>query len=247
MSVSYAKVRGRIRARLQDADGRMDVPSGVAVDMAAASSWIALGAFMPAPLVYTASAFTIAAGSETFTLPVTITASGYGTGTVEYSGVQKIQLVSNGIYLRPASHEEIHRLRYGNVTTSTGIPQVYAMYQDGAQVVRGRCWPPPTAAEACNLWAFVSAEDLRDYVGTGGTEGMDTVTVPGTREQAQALEARTAWSLLNTMPKAQAEARGIDKAAKLAEWKDEWNSIVYSAEQRAHSLKSVGRVLRFKP
>lgn len=228
-----------------DSDGRMDMPSGVQVDMAAASAWIALGSFLPAPVVATASAFIISAGSETFTLPVTVTASGYGTGTTEYAGNVRIQLVSNGLYLVPASHAEMHALRNGVVATSPSMPQVFCLDPDGSQVARGRCWPPPKVAEACNLWAAIKAEDLRDYVGTGGAEAMDTVTILGTREQVQALECRTARTLLTRIPAAVAEARGMDKRALLAEWAKEEKDLVYGAEQNHHGLKSVSRVQRW--
>lgn len=245
MGIALAKVRGRVRSRLRDADGRMNSPSTVEIDMQLASSWIELSSLLPSPVLYTASAFTIAAGATTFSLPVTVTSSGYGTGTTEYNGDVRIQLASTGTYLRRLSHTEMDALTWGVTVVPLAIPDSFALYMDSAQVVRGRCWPGALAAQACNLWATLSAEDLRDYVGTGGTEGMDTVTVPGTREAVQALEAHASAMLVARMDDKAIALRGLNP--KIADaWMRECDGLLYEEEKRQHALKSIGRVQRFK-
>lgn len=244
MSVPIAKVRGRVRIRLKDADSSKPAFSGPDVDMAIAEAWIALNAFLPPPLLYVASAFTISAGASTFTLPVTVASSGYGTGTTEYGGNVQIQLVTSGMYLKEITNGEMDALLDGTPTVPQALPNQFALYQDNSQVIKGRCYPGASVAQACNLWATISAEDLRDYVGTGGAEGMDTVTVPGTRKAVQALVARASWMLLNGEPTDAAAARGIDKNAKVQEWREEEDRLAYQEEKTQHDIKSTGRVQR---
>ena len=246
MAVPIAKVRGRIRARLNDTDGRLDAPSGPQIDMAIAEAWILLAGQLPAPVLVVPSGVTIAALSDTFSLPVTVASSGYGTGTTEYGGDVRLQIVSSGQNLRKITNVEMDALHSGAPIIPYSIPRDFALYQDNAQIVRGRCWPGANLAQACNLWATISPEDLRDYVGTGGAEGMDTVTVPGTREAVQSLVAYTASCLLKKMDAKAVALRGINPAVA-EDWQRESDRLLDIAEIKQHNVKSTGRIIRFTP
>jgi hypothetical protein len=227
-----------------DADGRKPTPSGVEIDMAIAEGWILLGSQLPTPVLYVASAFTIAAGAELFTLPVTVASSGYGTGTTEYAGEVRIRLTTTGQYLKKITDVELDALRDGNAIVPPALPRFFSLYQDGSQVIRGRCWPGAAVAQACDLWATIAPEDLRDYVGTGGAEGYDTSTVGGSRVAAQALVAQVSGELLSRMSDAAAAERGLDKR-KAADWQREAYDLLYAEEARQHALKSTGRIQRW--
>lgn len=245
MSVSLIKIRGRVRQRLRDLDGRMPTPDGVTVDMAMCDAWLRLSAYLPSPIVYIANAFTISAGTDTFTLPVSITGSGYGTGTVEYAGDIRIQLATLRIYLEKRTQVEMDALKNRYQVLPLAIPLKYALYEDRSQVIQGRVHPGAAADYACNLWANITADDLRDYVGSG-TEGLDTVSVPGSRRTAGALVAYTAGELLGRMTPEAAKSHGLDKG--MAEvWRDEAMTLLAEEEATQHSIKATGRVMRFQP
>ena len=245
MTVTLAKLRGRVRNRLRDADGRMANPSGIEVDMALADAYIALQADLPSPTVYTANAFTISANSDTFTLPVSIASSGYGTGTVEYAGQVEIQLVSIGQFLRKRSLEELNAFKNGQPTTLYSIPHDYALYQDRDNVVRGRTYPGAKANELCNLFSSITADDLRDYVGAGSS-GMDDVSVNLGRYGAAALVGYTAGLLAQRMTGEVLQERGINPAA-IDAWMKEAMELLYHEGATRNALESSGRTQRWVP
>lgn len=249
MSVSLTKLRARVRERLNDLDGHQPPFSSVKVDMAMCSAWVLLAAQLPPPILQVAysdtNALTIAAGASTFTLPVTITSSGYGTGTVEYAGGIKIQLASNGLFLEPLANVEMDALLHSHALIPVSIPMYFSLYPDGSQVIRGRCYPASLAAQSCNLWSTLRAQDLRNYVGTGGTDGLDSVSIPATVEAAQALEAAASKSLLAGMPATAAEARGLDKASLMLEWAEEVETLLHDDEAKQANVAATGRPQRW--
>lgn len=245
MSVTFVKLRGRVRQRLHSLDGRIANPDSVALDMALCDAYIALQADLPAPTLYTASGLTISAGTDLFTLPVTITSSGFGTGTVEYAGQVDIQLQSNGQWLERKTQNELLSW-ITNAGTLLGVPTIFALYQDGSQTVRGRCYPGAKTAQVCNIYTTIAADDLRDYVGTGGTEGLDTATAPLSRKAAAALVARASANLVARMDEAALKSRGINpNVAKL--WMDEANDLAYQAAGDMYALESNGETQRRVP
>lgn len=246
MSVSLVKLRGRVRARLQDSDGRMANPDGVTIDMALCDSYIALSSELPAPTLYTASAFTISAGSDLFSLPITVTSSGYGTGTVEYAGQCEIQLASTGRFLSKNTLEQLNAYRDGTPSSANGVPQFFALYQDSGQVVRGRVYPTAQVAYVCNLFSSLKADDLRDYVGTGGSEGLDTAIVNLGRDGAGALVAYTSAMLLKRMDEDAVKARGINPAVA-DDWMREAEVLLYQEAANRHALESTGQTLNLVP
>lgn len=244
MTVALTKIRGRVRSRLRDADGRMDNPSNVDVDMAICDAYLALSADLPAPTLYTAAALTISAGSDLFTLPVTVASSGYGTGTTEYAGQVEIQLVSNGAFLQRKTLTELNAFRHGQFTLILGVPSMFALYEDNGQVVRGRCYVGAAAAQSCNLYSSLQVEDLRDYVGTGGAEALDTVSADLSRTGAAALVAYTAGMLLKRMDAKAVELRGLNPAVADV-WLNEAATLMYHEAARRNALESNGETQRW--
>lgn len=221
----------------------MTGPDSVACDMALTDAYIALQSELPQPTLYTASALTISAGAETFSLPVTITSSGFGTGTVEYAGQVDLRLASNGSFLERKTLDELNAYRAGSASVPLGIPQIFALYEDRSTVVQGRCYPGALAAQACDMFASISADDLRDYVGTGGTEGLDTVTTQLGRQGAAALVNRAAAFLVARMDEPTLKKRGINPAV-VQLWLKESDDLAYAEAGRRLALESNGATQR---
>jgi hypothetical protein len=247
VSVSFAKVRGRIRGRIRDADARHEAFPSPEVDIAIAEAFLTLSAQLPPATLYTASAFTIGANSDTFTLPITVTSSGYGTGTTEYAGDVRIQLANTpNLFLRKMTPAELDAFRNG-VTLSPGfytVPEMFSLYEDSSQVIRGRCYPGAKEAQPCNLWATLKAEDLRDYVGTGGAEGLDTATVLFSREASNALVLYVASDLLKRMTADDVAARKLNPAVA-DDWRAEAEVLLYQDAANRHAFESSGRTQRW--
>ena len=245
MSLAFTKLRGRVKARLRDVDGRMNNPSGLEVDMALADAYIALEADLPAPTLYTASALTISAGSDLFSLPVSVSGSGYGTGTVEYAGQVLIQLQSTGQFLEQVTLDQLNALRNGQPTLQLQIPNYFATYEDIGNVMRGRAYPGAKDAQVCNLYSSLSADDLRDYVGAGSS-GMDDVSANLSREGAGALVAYTSAMLVKRMTPQTLEERGINPGVADF-WLAEAQKLMWQEGARRASLDSPARTQQWVP
>ncbi len=244
MGVSISIVRARVRERLNDMNDGPGAIGALTVDSAIAESFVALSAWLPAPLLYIANALTIAAGSETFSLPVTVAGTGYTAGNTEYRGEVKLQRTSDNLYMVKITNEQMDAKRSGYTVTPLARPEVFALYEDASQVVQGRCWPAPKVAEACNMWATLNPEDLINYVGASNDKGLDDVTVPLSRAAEVALVAYTAGELLSRMPDDVADGRGLNKS-KASDWNREAFDLLYQDEARRHSIRQTGRYQRW--
>jgi hypothetical protein len=240
VAILLTKLRGRVRSKIRDIDGKMASPNQVEIDQAICDAYIALQADLPQPTIYVASGITIAGGGAVFSLPVTVASSGFGTGTEEYAGQVDLQLVSNGRWLRRKTIDELRQFFDGQQATVQGVPEWFALYEDNATVVRGVCYPAAKASEVCNMYASLSANDLRDYVGTGGTEGLDTATAKLSDIGAAALVNRAAADMIDRMDDAALKLRGINQkyAAVL---RSESESLIYQEAGRRSALESNGR------
>ncbi len=236
MSIAITRLRGRVRVNLGDEDGRMAAPTGVQIDMALADVYIAMQAMLPPVTVSIPSGLTIAAGASTFSMPVTIAASGYGTGTVEYGGGIQLQLVSTGQFLRFLPFNDFNDRRNGQPSPTLSVPYLFTLYEDRTQVAQGLCYPGALAAQPCNIVAQIRADDLRDYVGTGGAEGFDTVQANLSREAASALVLRASSRLLKRMNADALAKRGINPSIA-DEWDAEANDLVYGESMRKSGLE----------
>lgn len=239
MAIPLRKVRDRVRGRLNDTDARRPTFVVPQLDSAICDAYLALSSMIPAPTIYTASAFTISAGAETFTLPTTAT-TGWtgGDGEAEYAGMVQIQLVSTGTFLQPISNAQMHALRSGQTSVVTGIPERFALYEASNQQVNGWCYPGAKVAQACNLYRSLLYDDLRDYVGAG-TDDLDDVEVQFSRLGVLALVQYAASCLLGQMTDEDAQLRRIDKSVA-ALWRKEAWDLAYGEAMRRHNLEDPG-------
>jgi hypothetical protein len=244
VGVAITSVRGRIRDRLKDFDLDNPAYSLPQLDMAIANAWIYLSAQTPQLFSYIANAVTLQAGVETFSLPVTVSGSGYGTGTVEYGGDVTLRMRNNGLFLRKVTNSQLQTHRYGMPHVVSAIPFWFALYQADDQTVQGTLFPAPAQDQPCDMWSTQVVDDLRDFVGVGGTDGMDDVIVPGTRMMVQALEATVAAELLESELPQEAAKRGLNPA-KAPIWRVEAERLLLQEETQQHNLKSTGRVQRW--
>lgn len=243
MSVLLTKLRGRVRSKIRSLDGKATGPDVVAVDIALCDAYIALQADLPQPTLYTANAVTISAGTDLFSLPVTVTSSGYGTGSEEYAGQVDLQRTVDGLFLRRYTVNELESWINGNVTTPLGIPERFALYEDNGQVVRGRCYPGAKSATVCNLYSTLHANDLRDWVGTGGSEGLETVSANLSRVGAAALVDYTAAMLVARMDADTLKKRGLNPQVATL-WQQEADRLLYQEAARRNAIESNGLTQR---
>jgi len=158
---TLATIRGRVAIKINDADAKHASFDPLRLDHAIADAHIALSAMIPPPHLYVTNAFTMAANSDTFTLPTAANA-GYVSFT-QYAGEVKIRLVSDGRWLRKVSRSEIDAL-YDGVTQTTGAgrPRRFALWQEMDDDVQGRVHPRCGPAETCDLYVALTADDIRD-------------------------------------------------------------------------------------
>jgi hypothetical protein len=246
MAISLSSIRARVRSELRDTDGKNNSFDQIEYDQHIAGAYIELAARIPPPSLYTESAFTISAGGDTFTLPETVTEWTGNDGGAEYNGDIRIRLRSTGQMLYKVSVEEIDALRDGDVSVVTAVPRQFALWEDNSQAVQGRCYPGAASAEACDLWASLTVDDLRDYVGSGGTSTMDDVEVLFSRMGAQALVLYTASAMLLKMSDDDAALRRLDKSAA-SDLRSRADVLLYQEEARKHAIEETGRIGRWVP
>ena len=99
MADTLENIRYRVRSLTRDVDGRSPSRDLAEIDNAIAEAYLVLSSRLPAPSLYTASAFTISAHADTFTLP--------DSASEEYTGDVRIRLRSDGRFLRRRTLEEI--------------------------------------------------------------------------------------------------------------------------------------------
>lgn len=229
MSETMAAVRGRIRTRCRDTDSRKASFHVLDYDQAICDAYLAVQSRLTPPHLLTPNAFTIAAGSETFTLP---TAS-----AAQYAGDVRIQLVSNNLYLVKLTVEEINAIRNGVTQANQSIPYAFALYEDSAQVVQGTCYPRSRAIEVCNLFTTMVADDLRTAA------NLDAASVLFGRYAAEALIYYVASEMVARMVPEDLNLRRLSPAI-IPVWRREAEMIMYREEARRSDLQNVGRVQR---
>jgi hypothetical protein len=246
MPVPLRVIRDRVRAWIKDVDSRHPVVGTPALDMAIADVYLVLGGMMPAPLSYTASAFTISAGAETFTLPTTAT-TGWtgGSGRAEYGGEVRIQLVTSGRFLERRTREEIDAWRNGQPSASPvlGEPSQFALWVESDQDVQGIVYPGAQSAQTCNLFRSMSYDDLRDYVGSG-SDDLDDVSVQFSRLGSVALGMMAAAIVIRGMvdedlKRCRLNPRLADSLEKMA------RDSLYSDLANRADIEGAGRIMRW--
>lgn len=244
MAVSLKRVRGRVQDRIRDTDDRNPTFTPFEIDNAICDQYLNIASRLPVPDLYTASAFTIAAGGDTFQLPATVSQYTGNDGGAEYAAGMRIRLTSNGQFLRKSTVEELDSFRDGNQTIHLGVPDKFCLWEEKDQDVQGRCYPGATAAQVCDLWAPLMPDDLRDFVGSGA-EGMDTVEVLFARSGILGLVMYTAADLVARMTDSDLTLRKINPGV-VNLWREEANIILNREAGRRHNIDDVGRLQRWR-
>ena len=241
MSIALRRVRERVRFNLNDFDAHGPVYDTIALDQAIAESYLYVSALLPGQKIAVSSGITIAAGGDTFTLSASITQWTGNNGGAEHRGDVRIQLRSNGRFLRRLTLEELDGLREGILPTSPvlGIPSDFALWETKDQVVHGRCYPGALAAEACDMFLSLEASDLRDYVGSG-TDDLDDVVLEMSRVGVEAVILHASGCLLGKLAAEKAQGLGLDKSYAPV-WIQESRTMIHQERVRRHNLESIGR------
>ena len=244
MAVPLRVVRDRVRAWIKDVDSRHPVFDIPQLDMAIADVYLVMGGMMPAPHLYTASAFTISAGGDTFTLPTAAPTGWTGnSGRAEYGGDIRIQLVSTGQFLERRTREEVDSYRNGLITTTTGKPDLFALWVESDQDVQGICYPGAKDAEPCNLFRSMSYDDLRDYVGSG-SDDLDDVSVQFSRVGSVALGMMAASTLIAGMNDEDLKKCRLNPRLAQTLEKQAWSAL-YSDIANRNDIEAAGRIMRW--
>jgi len=245
MSIALRRVRDRISMKLRDTDARKGTFDTVYLDNAICEAYLALQGRLPPPDLYTANAFTIGAGGDTFTMPTSVTQWTGNDGGAEYAGDFRIQLASNGQFLQKRTVEELDsmRNRLPTVSPALSIPYLYTLWEESDQDVQGRCYPGAKVAEACNLFRTFKADDLRDFVGAG-TDTLDNVEVMFSRLGTVALVYHVCAELVASMPEDDLKLRRLNPAVAQL-WMQMSEDALYNEACARHDIDSVGRVQRW--
>ena len=243
MGVPLRKIRDRVRMRLRDTDSEHPSFTSIEVDQAVCESYLTLQSRLQPPDLYTAGGLTIAAGGDTFQLPATVVQYTGGDGGAEYAGDVRIRLASNGQFLIKQTVEELDAWRQGSPTVHLAIPHNFALWEEKDQDVQGRCWPGARVAEVCDLFVALSADDLRDFVGSGA-QNMDDVEVLFSRVAANALVLYVAADLLTRMTDEDLRLRKLNPQV-VPLWQREAEVLLYQEAARRHDLEGIGRVQRW--
>lgn len=226
MSVALSKVRADCQILLRDIDHTDAWFSPMVYDQTIAMILIRHWASAAMPQLSIANAFSINADG-TFELPT----------TREYTGLVRIQLVSNFLFLTKWTTEQMDLARSAVLpSTFAGIPWAFSLYEQRDSKVEGRTWPPPGSAALCNLFIGLAPDDIR-------TAAMDTVTVDLSVEAVQSLVMDVAHELALGSTPAKLEARGLSQAI-LPKWQSESYRLRILDNARRHNMRSTGRIAR---
>jgi hypothetical protein len=239
MTIALRRLREDVRLNIRDTDARRQTYNVVELDQAIANRYLLVQGRLPAYEVYTASAFTISANADTFTLPTTVSQWTGNDGGAEYAGKFRIQLASTGQFLHKLSEDEMAAYRAGQITTSMSIPEYFSLYEDKTQTIQGRVYPGAQAAQACHLYASMQADDLRAFIGSG-SDDLDDVELQMSREAEIAVLFHASADLLERMGDddlalRRFSPRSADKTA--AGWRREAELALYREASRRHSIE----------
>ena len=240
MAVTLAAIKGRVQGRLRDNVAKGSTFGTVEYDQAICDAYLYVQSRLPAAAFLNTTGLTIAAGGDTFTLPTTITQY----GTASYAGRVVIQLQNTPrTFLHRCTREELDAMRNGSPSVFLAIPTHFCLWEEKDQTVKGRCFPGAQAAQPCDLFVKLSADDLRDYVGSGSST-LENVSVNLSRVGAQALVYHAAAEMLLAMPADEAKRRGINPNVGMA-WQKQSLVMLYDEARRHHDLEDVGRTQRW--
>lgn len=246
MSVALRRIASRVAVKMNATDSRHTVLDRVRIDQELCEAYIELQAFLPAPTLYTASAFTISVNADTFTLPSTVTQWTANDGGAEYAGEIRIRMQQAGYYrfLKKITNDEMDAFKDALPSNPVliGIPAYFSLYEGKDQAGNGRVYPGAQVAQPCDLWASLAADDLRDFIGSG-SDDLDDVKAQLSRGGVTALIEVTAGRLLAAMDADTAKAFKLDKSVA-AEWKDNGWTAAYRDYNRQQSIQETSDTQR---
>jgi len=230
VGTTLSVLRDRVRANINEARARRSALNAVEIDQGLRNAYLALQSRLPPAHVYTASAFTIAAGADTFTLPTAASA--------EYAGEVRIQIQSDGSFLCPLSAAQLDAVRAGIVgTDGQGRPTHFTLWEDNSQVVQGRCYPRSKDLETCNLWRGLVAADFT-------TTALDSTTIELGRYGIEALIYAASAELVAKMPDDELALRKLNSGV-VGFWLKQMETTLYRETCRRHELESAGTAWRY--
>lgn len=221
----------KVRFRTRDRDHKNQARSTPEIDQLTREKYLIRYAQLPPVHVATASAFTISAGGDTFT--VTLTGTTYAD-----AGDVRIRLRSDGSFLVKQSVEQIDATRNGHPSVSLGIPDRFCVWEDKVGVLNGRCWPGAKDAQICDLYRDEDADVL-----TSATD-LDAVAVILNDAGQTALAALVAAEIVESMTDEELAVKKLNRnVAKL--WTQEAEKVFYLEACRRHDVESVGVIERW--
>ena len=231
MSVTLAVIRARVRVKIKEMDQRRGTTGIVEIDNAIADSYLLLASRIPSPRLVSLSAFTISANAQTFVLP--------STAAIEYSGEVQIQLQSDKSFLKKITRDELQSYRSRDINNvGTTRPQMFSLYEDESQVVQGDCWPRSRDSELCDMFADISATDIRDAV------AMDAASIKFARRGSTALVYHASAELVQSMTDSDLATRRLNRNV-VGQWREDAERLIYEEEVRRHQAEDTGRTQRW--
>jgi len=230
-TIAYVRLKVDLRLRQLDSKNRSYlVPE---VDQAIREKYVARMASMPPSHVAEASAFTILAGTDTFTLPT--------TGSTYSDALDvRLQLVTTGGYLGKYTQEEFEPWVRNLTALVLQVPQIFTLWEDQRGVVHGRVYPGALADELVNVFRSLSHE-----APTSATD-LDAAAIYLNEAACVALAADVAADLLEAMTPEDAARRRLNPAI-VGSWRREAAKVWYQESARRSDLEGAGRTMRWVP
>jgi hypothetical protein len=139
------------------------------------------------------------------------------------------------------SVEELNALREGAPSTSgASVPTDFCLWEEADNAMKGRCWPPAAAGEACDLYVSLVPDDLRDAA------DMDAANVRFSRYGATALVFHAAAILLAQLPQEELKRRNLNPSVAPL-WLRQAEKLIYQEAVRRNNTEDAGRTQRWVP
>lgn len=232
MSVTVRAIRDRVIEKLQDFNRTSPVFTIPQIDLEMKGAYQVLAAKMPFPHVYSTNLLTIAANTDTFTLPTNL-----GSDI-------RIRLQSIGRFLYKVDAEELDSFRnlQFQFPQAASIPLYFTLWNEPGALgtdLHGRVWPPAKQAEVCDVYYSRIPPEL-----VGPT--LESQDILFDIDAAEALINKVSADLLDRLTP--------DDAAKLKlnpqiarKWDKDSELMVYRAAVTRHNIEDSGRTQRWVP
>lgn len=229
---TLAYVRMKVDLRLRQMDTKNRSYSTVEVDQAIREKYTLWKQKLPPAHVAETSAFTIAAGGDTFTPTLT------GTTYSDAADI-RLQLASTGHFLHgPLTVEELDAHRDSHPTVLLSVPHYFALWENHQGTLLGRVYPGAREAQVVNMFRS------RSHAAITSSTDLDAAAVYFNEAACAALAASVAADLLLALPDEELAKRRLNR--KIADaWNDEAKVALYQEEARRHDVEAAGRTMRW--